>query len=286
MVLTKLVFILKHKEIDILKANEVERWMNCGLNFNLSYNVCSSSWKFKRLTAFLSADIMDNKSIEKRKKYSSRLENRIQIRLEGLEALSTCPSPFPGRPQGACVTSHEETAGRSFPIHVYLLLLSLFSFSLIIFLFSLSYFRSFFRFLLEYLVSLLSLCYANSVECLSSSSWTSSYSLLSNRDSFHSPSYSHLFDLETFSFVHSFTRLARSSISRISHLLRLPAHSSSSSFHIFIRIWPLTDLWQRCLCFASCPFLPWSNSYILKKFVYVNQRYTIIVIYWQLLYIY
>lgn len=112
--------------------------MNCGLNFNLSYNVCSSSWKFKRLTAFLSADIMDNKSIEKRKKYSSRLENRIQIRLEGLEALSTCPSPFPGRPQGACVTSHEETAGRSFPIHVYLLLLSLFSFSLIIFLFSLS----------------------------------------------------------------------------------------------------------------------------------------------------
>lgn len=167
MVLTKLVFILKHKEIDILKANEVERWMNCGLNFNLSYNVCSSSWKFKRLTAFLSADIMDNKSIEKRKKYSSRLENRIQIRLEGLEALSTCPSPFPGRPQGACVTSHEETAGRSFPIHVYLLLLSLFSFSLIIFLFSLSYFRSFFRFLLEYLVSLLSLCYANSVECLS-----------------------------------------------------------------------------------------------------------------------
>lgn len=125
MVLTKLVFILKHKEIDILKANEVERWMNCGLNFNLSYNVCSSSWKFKRLTA----DIMDNKSIEKRKKYSSRLENRIQIRLEGLEALSTCPSPFPGRPQGACVTSHEETAGRSFPIHVYLLLLlSLFFF--------------------------------------------------------------------------------------------------------------------------------------------------------------
>lgn len=112
--------------------------MNCGLNFNLSYNVCSSSWKFKRLIAFLSADIMDNKSIEKRKKYSSRLENRIQIRLEGLEALSTCPSPFPGRPQGACVTSHEETAGRSFPIHVYLLLLSLFSFSLIIFLFSLS----------------------------------------------------------------------------------------------------------------------------------------------------
>lgn len=107
------------------------------------------------------------KASKKEKKYSSRLENRIQIRLEGLEALSTCPSPFPGRPQGACVTSHEETAGRSFPIHVYLLLLSLFSFSLIIFLFSLSYFRSFFRFLLEYLVSLLSLCYANSVECLS-----------------------------------------------------------------------------------------------------------------------
>lgn len=228
------------------------------------------------------------KASKKEKKYSSRLENRIQIRLEGLEALSTCPSPFPGRPQGACVTSHEETAGRSFPIHVYLLLLlSLFFFlSYYIPFLSLSYFRSFFRFLLEYLVSLLSLCYANSVECLSSSSWTSSYSLLSNRDSFHSPSYSHLFDLETFSFVHSFTRLARSSISRISHLLRLPAHSSSSSFHIFIRIWPLTDLWQRCLCFASCPFLPWSNSYILKKFVYVNQRYTIIVIYWQLLYIY
>lgn len=69
------------------------------------------------------------KASKKEKKYSSRLENRIQIRLEGLEALSTCPSPFPARPQGACVTSHEETAGRSFPIHVYLLLLlSLFFF--------------------------------------------------------------------------------------------------------------------------------------------------------------
>lgn len=75
----------------------------------------------------------------------------------GLKALSTCPSPFPSRPQGACVTSHEETAGRSFPIHVYLLLLLfLFSFSPIIFLFFSLIFRSFFRFLLEYLVSLLS----------------------------------------------------------------------------------------------------------------------------------
>lgn len=138
MVLTKLVFILKHKEIDILKANEVERWMNCGLNFNLCIMFVRARESLNDWLRFFLRILWITKASKKEKKYSSRLENRIQIRLEGLEALSTCPSPFPGRPQGACVTSHEETAGRSFPIHVYLLLLSLFSFSLIIFLFSLS----------------------------------------------------------------------------------------------------------------------------------------------------